>query len=175
MAVSQAPTEAALPWTWGQCITRCVCLFRSLCWSQVKLLGDRVKRVWTTCPGSHSTVQQLGSNPWFPVASATFHVVESLSSLRRFHDHWAVWTVFSCAVQKYLYLLTYLLTYLHVMVVCFVIRMSFDDWLANFQMMQLCHLPPHQTLPVCTHLVVFASSPTLHIFMSRKNAVPTNI
>jgi len=28
-------------------------------------------------------------------------------------------------------------------------RMSFEDWLANFHMLQLCHLPPKQHLAVC--------------------------
>jgi len=28
--------------------------------------------------------------------------------------------------------------------------MSFDDWLSNFEMLQMCHLPPQQSLPVST-------------------------
>jgi len=27
--------------------------------------------------------------------------------------------------------------------------MSFEDWLANFHMLQLCHLATQQSLPVC--------------------------
>jgi len=83
VALSQAPAEAAKPWTRGQCVPRCACLLPILRRYQITLLGDRGKCVWTTCPRSHPTgpqspIASLTPKPLWSVVYVTYIIIAKL-------------------------------------------------------------------------------------------------